>query len=250
MNKKNFIVFFDAGHTLIHTKKSVAKIYSEFGSKFGTYIKPSIIHKSLKIAWHDMINEKLETNSLRYGINNESARRWWGEFIKRVFLYVDYKGDIDSLCDELYNYFSLAELWTLYEDTLSTINSLRKKGYKTGIISNWDIRLENIIKELNIEKLFDYIFISCNVGYEKPDRRIFDFALKTSGFKPSEAFHIGDSLKEDIIGAKNCGITPLLICRKKEFSHHEINAADNNGTINISNLKECIPIIEKLTGNI
>jgi putative hydrolase of the HAD superfamily len=58
------------------------------------------------------------------------------------------------------------------------------------------------------------VTISCEVGAEKPDTRIFHAALAAAGVVSAEACHIGDSIREDIRGAEATGMRALLINRR------------------------------------
>jgi putative hydrolase of the HAD superfamily len=248
MIANKYIVFFDVGNTLIHTSKSVSDIYAEFGKKHNFNIDASEIEKRLKLVWNDMISKKVSKQRLKYGIDDFKAREWWKEFVSRIFNYSNSKGDIDLLFEDLYYYFSTKDPWEIYNDALSVLKRLRGSGFSTGIISNWDVRLSNILDEIGLNKYFDYIFISCEVGYEKPDHRIFDYALNKSGFSSSNCFHIGDSYKEDVEGALAVGITPIFIKRERQFTHFKINKNKYNNVKEVHNLKEVISIIEKETG--
>jgi len=200
---EKYIIFFDVGNTLIHTNRSVAEIYTEVASKYGNRIPPSELESPLREVWSNMLKEKVEGNMLRYGVDDESARQWWKAFVTGAFAKTSYQGNMENLFDELYDLFSTSKVWKLYDDALSTVDSFRLIGFKTGIISNWDIRLQKVLKDMGINKYFDYIFISCEIGFEKPDTRIFKYALDKTGFLPNNAFHIGDSFNEDVVGALN-----------------------------------------------
>ena len=66
---------------------------------------------------------------------------------------------------------------------------------------------------MNIEGHFDFIIASAVVGFAKPDVRIFKEALVRSGAVPTEALHVGDSIENDVFGARRSGIDALLLCR-------------------------------------
>ena len=87
-----------------------------------------------------------------------------------------------------------------------------------GVVSNWDSRLEEILANLGIGDLFDFVLASTVVGSAKPDSLIFEEALRLSGVDPEEALHIGDEPATDIAGARAVGIDALLIDRKNRFS--------------------------------
>ena len=54
---------------------------------------------------------------------------------------------------------------------------------------------------------------SAEVGAAKPDRAIFERALDVARAEPGEAVHVGDSLENDVAGARAAGIRPVLVAR-------------------------------------
>ncbi|XP_068486551.1 uncharacterized protein [Phaseolus vulgaris] len=75
-----------------------------------------------------------------------------------------------------------------------------------AVVSNFDNRLRKLLKDLNVLILFDAVIISSEVGYEKPDSRIFQAALDQVNVEASKALHIGDDEKADKLGANDVGI--------------------------------------------
>jgi HAD superfamily hydrolase (TIGR01509 family) len=63
---------------------------------------------------------------------------------------------------------------------------------------------------LGIGKYFDYFVISCEVGYLKPRKEIFQHTLKLLDVKPKEGLHIGDLFRADVVGATSCGMNACL----------------------------------------
>lgn len=105
-----------------------------------------------------------------------------------------------------------------YEDTLSTfswmlpgarecLDALRPY-YKLYIITNGlaDVQHRRL-HDSGLDAMTDGVFISGELGYEKPSREFFDIATsKIEGFDVSRALVIGDSLTSDIAGAVRYGI--------------------------------------------
>lgn len=67
-----------------------------------------------------------------------------------------------------------------------------------------------ILNSLGIGKYFDHFVISSEVGYLKPRKEIFQYALKLLDVRPHEALHIGDLFKADVVGAVSCGMNACL----------------------------------------
>ena len=69
------------------------------------------------------------------------------------------------------------------------------------------------LKACVLEKYIDVLIISEEVGYRKPDRRIFEEALKRTDTKPSEAVYVGDSWDFDIVPGSGCGMKTIWLNR-------------------------------------
>ena len=94
---------------------------------------------------------------------------------------------------------------------------------KLGIISNYDKRIINVVKELCIFDYFDFIIYSEGSQCSKPQKEIFNDAVRTSGIKNlknEEILHIGDDFKKDYTGASNIGWNAFLIVRDSDDPIH------------------------------
>jgi len=111
-----------------------------------------------------------------------------------------------------YNKFSdifhnkLAETHYLELNAMEIITYLSKK-YKLYAVSNGNLLMQT--KRLKLAGLYDYfsdLFVSNDIGFEKPNRCFFTECFVRSGLKNDDIFIIGDSLETDITGAKNSNI--------------------------------------------
>jgi putative hydrolase of the HAD superfamily len=80
-----------------------------------------------------------------------------------------------------------------------------------AVVSNSEGALEALLGELRVLGAFDLIVDSGLVGVEKPDPRIFRFALDRFAVPPERAVHIGDTYATDVIGARAAGLRVALI---------------------------------------
>ena len=108
-----------------------------------------------------------------------------------------------------------ANVATLYDDVVPTLQQLKEDGFKLVIVSNWDTPLDPLAERLGIAHYFDIIVASHDerVRSAKPDPHIFEYALNAVGVSAEEAVHVGDTYEADIIGAQGVGIRPILIDR-------------------------------------
>ena len=108
-----------------------------------------------------------------------------------------------------------ANIATLYDDVVPTLQYLRDDGFKLAVVSNWDVPLDPLAERLGIAHYFDAIVASHDerVRSAKPDAHIFNYTLAAVGVSAAEVVHIGDTYETDIVGARNAGIRPILIDR-------------------------------------
>jgi putative hydrolase of the HAD superfamily len=74
------------------------------------------------------------------------------------------------------------------------------------VISNWDDRLKPLLRNLDLAIFFELIEVSAESGFHKPAPQIFHRVLAALGLRPSQVLHVGDSLNEDVRGAKGAGL--------------------------------------------
>ena len=117
--------------------------------------------------------------------------------------------EVDLLVEAL-----LASLrFSAFPDVRPALESLRESGRRLVVVSNWDVSLVGVLRNLGLEPLLDAIVTSAGAGARKPSAAIFEQALDQAGVPAGDAIHVGDSLDEDVAGARTAGIEPILIHR-------------------------------------
>ncbi|HEY1516190.1 MAG TPA: HAD-IA family hydrolase [Solirubrobacteraceae bacterium] len=117
--------------------------------------------------------------------------------------------ELDPLVEAL-----LASLhFTAFADARPALGDARARGQRLVVVSNWDVSLHGVLRALELEPLLDGVVTSAGAGARKPAPAIFEQALALIGASPDEAIHVGDSLEEDVAGARAAGIRPVLIRR-------------------------------------
>lgn len=122
----------------------------------------------------------------------------------------------------------------LIDGTLEFLNKI-KKDYTLIIVTNGKKETQKSrLKISGLDKIFDYIFISEEVGYKKPEIEFFEYVEKNVlGFDKSKAIIIGDSLTSDIQGGINFSIDTCF------YNYHKIKI-EGNFTYSISKLEEIV----------
>jgi HAD superfamily hydrolase (TIGR01549 family) len=91
----------------------------------------------------------------------------------------------------------------IYPETISVLEELKKRNIKLGLISNLATPYKKPFYDFKLDSYFDVKIFSCDVGFVKPDPKIFNLMIKSLGFKPEEILMVGDSINSDYLGAKN-----------------------------------------------
>ena len=90
------------------------------------------------------------------------------------------------------------------------LNQMQERGFRLGVISDWDDTLEDVLKECGLLHFFATVTVSCKVGHTKPHRAMFQDALRQMGAQPSDCLHVGDWYELDVCGARAVGMNTLL----------------------------------------
>ena len=95
---------------------------------------------------------------------------------------------------------------------LEAVRSLAKK-YKLYLASNGTAKVQaGRLESANISHYFQEIFVSQQIGANKPDKLYFDRCIaRIPGFDPQKAVMVGDSLTSDILGGKNAGMKTVWV---------------------------------------
>ena len=106
-----------------------------------------------------------------------------------------------------------------YEDTLPVLSELGKMGVRKAIISNtpWGSPAKlwrEEIKRLELDDQTEVVVFCADVGWRKPDRRIFEFTLEKLQANPRDCVFIGDDPRWDLVGPRAVGMEAILIDRR------------------------------------
>ena len=106
---------------------------------------------------------------------------------------------------------------TLVPGAEQMLQTLQAKGYRLFAASNSFGHLQRSrLEHAGILHYFEDTYISMDIGYDKPDIRFYQEALKRCGLQPSEVLMIGDSMTTDVLGAQAAGIDALFFDRQKD----------------------------------
>lgn len=209
-------ILLDAGLTLLRASPSLGGVYALVTRAHGREVGPEAFERAADAAFHAQAAEHREAGEAGMRTSEDLERASWRRHARRVMDAVPAMAglDFEAWFEDLYRDFGSAAVWSPYEDAVPALETLRARGIRLAVVSNWDRRLHRILEDNGLRRLFDAVVVSSEVGWRKPHPEIFRRALDALGVAPGEALHVGDSLGDDVAGARGVGIRPVMIDRK------------------------------------
>jgi len=140
---------------------------------------------------------------------------WW-EYYENHFCEIFKKlgtSDVESqsLSRQVKEEYLNTEQWSVFSDVKPVLSELSRNGYRHFIASNHVPELDDLVTALGIRNLFQEVFSSGNIGYEKPNKKFFEHIFKEAKLTADECVLIGDSYAADIAGALSVNMNPILV---------------------------------------
>jgi putative hydrolase of the HAD superfamily len=152
---------------------------------------------------------------------------------------------------------TLAQTWeTIYyhrelrPQVKETLESLRQRGYKLGVISNTAslYSVFNVLEQYEIRNYFSDVTLSSITGYRKPNPAIFQIALRQMQALPEQCVYVGDTVSRDVIGSKRAGFAKAVqICSfMTKVSDTETLSGANAPDHTIYQMEELVDYLDQL----
>ena len=205
-------IFFDAAGTLFYLTKTVGDHYAYVGREVGLDLDPQKLESAFHAAWKQMPRRPASD-----GPRENDDKGWWRELVGHVFHQVApwlSEFDRDNFFEIAYEHFAEPGVWELYPEVSGVLQELTPQ-FQLAVISNFDGRLRFILQHLGISKHFAHVFISSELGADKPDAEIFRRALTTMHLKGDEVLHVGDDPERDWKAAEEAGLLVFQLNRPK-----------------------------------
>ncbi|MEO4055180.1 HAD-IA family hydrolase [Solibacillus sp. CAU 1738] len=211
-------MLFDLDDTLLDRDKAVEKMFLLILDK---------CYEDLELTMkNEMLQQFKEFDKSSYG-HNDKSKVLEAFFEKFPPIYRLPSNSIQDFWNEHFPH-----CFSINQNTINIVNTI-KNQVKVAIITNGSTqRQKDKINNTNLNSCFDTIIISEEVGYSKPDRRIFELALKKLNVQPEDALFIGDDIEKDIAGCQNANMkgiwfNPHMIKNSTEIKPYaEINSLD------------------------
>ncbi len=218
-------IFFDAAGTLFHLNGTVGHHYALVGNEVGLTLDAHQLDGAFYSAW-----KKMPRRAAILGPRENDDKGWWRELVDLV---LDEAApslselDRDNFFEIGYEHFAESGVWELYPEVPGVLELLRAR-FQLAVISNFDGRLRFILRHLGISKFFTHVFISSEIGADKPDPEIYRRALKLIDLKANEVLHVGDDPERDWEAASAAGLSIFRLDRPKNSLRDLLAALTTN----------------------
>ena len=204
-------IFFDAVGTLFYLTKTVGEHYALVGEEIGLQLDPQQLDRAFYAAW-----EQMPPRPAIDGPRENDDKDWWRELVDLVLGQAApslSKLDRDNFFEIAYEHFAEAGVWQLHPEVIDVLEKLPR--FQLAVVSNFDGRLRFVLEQLGISKFFACVFVSSEIGADKPDPEIFRRALLSIGLKPSEVLYVGDDPERDWKAADAAGLSIFHLDRPR-----------------------------------
>src|ERR1700719_973852 len=205
-------IFFDAAGTLFYLTETVGHHYALVGSEVGLNLDAHELDRAFFVAW-----EQMPPRVSIDGPRDNDDKDWWGQLVDLVLNQTAPslgELDRDNFFEIAYEHFAEAGVWELYPEVLEVLEKLSPR-FQLAVVSNFDGRLRMILEQLGVSKFFKHVFLSSELGADKPDPEIFRRALSLIPLAANEVLHVGDDPERDWTAAAAAGLSIFQLERKK-----------------------------------
>lgn len=199
------VVFFDVHGTLIYQTHSPPEIFQELCAEADIQVPLERVQSAYPPL--DELTKRAEAFE-----GDEDV--FWRAVNAEILQDLGIADADDSLAELLMTGFKRADWWAAYDDAVPTVAALQKAGFRVSTIANARHLIMGRLHHTGMLERFDVISYSEEVGYRKPDARLFEVALGRLNVTADRAVHIGDRIREDVRGAQAYGLRAILLDRE------------------------------------
>jgi len=197
-------VFFDVDFTLIHPGPRFQGVgYQATCLRHGLHVDAAAFEQAVAGA-----ASVLESSDQLY------EARLYLNYTRRIIELMGGSGPgADAAAQELYDDWAHHHHFSLYDDVNATLQTLRARGLRLGLISNSHRPLASFLSHFELDDLISVSVSSSEHGFLKPHPRIFQTALDLMAVRAADAVMVGDSFPQDVVGARRAGMRGVLLAR-------------------------------------
>lgn len=203
-------IFWDCDGTLVYNNESFkCSLMKAFQS-----LCYSVEEEAVK----QFLKEACSWNKPEEDHGDKNGEEWWERLLGGMRVFCEAQGvspaDAVAVCKAFQKNVVSYE-YEVYPEAKDVLRQFSEKGYKHYIISNNFPELREVFVRIGLDEEISGYFISASVGYDKPRKEIFEYAMAKAG-NPDVCYMIGDNPVADYEGGQNAGMKPVLVHKKAD----------------------------------
>jgi putative hydrolase of the HAD superfamily len=204
-------VLFDVDFTLAKPGPLLGPAgYQRAGARLGLALDPALYEQARVAAIED----------LEHHPELEHDEEIWIRFTEDIIRGMGGEGPaVGTLAVETVGAWRHSTNFELYEDVPPVLRELRRRHLKIGLVTNSSRDLDRFVDTFSLD--VDAAVSSGSHGKVKPDPSIFEAALARLGLAPAQVVMVGDSLLDDVEGARSIGMRALLLDREGRYPERD-----------------------------
>src|SRR5262249_38401048 len=150
----------------------------------------------------------------------------WRGFFEAFLLEADAEPEsIDSLFARVAEFHRRQHLWNRpVPGVREALTALAHSGYRLAVVFDSDGRAEWLVGRVGLAREFEFVVDSAEVGFDKPDARIFRLACERFGLAPEHCAYLGDVMTIDVEGSARAGLRPILVDHYASYDAGDVPA--------------------------
>jgi len=175
--------------------------YTRLGERYGLSLDPALYDDARRAA----------LDALERHPELEHDEEIWVLFTERIIVGMGGTGDTYACAAEMTRAWEHAQHFDLFDDVVPVLADLRGRGLRLGLLSNTARDLERFVAHHALD--VDAVLTSRVHGKTKPHEAIFRRMLELLGVAADEAAMVGDTIEDDVEGARAVGMRAVLLDR-------------------------------------
>ncbi|KAM4740559.1 haloacid dehalogenase-like hydrolase domain-containing protein 3 [Anableps anableps] len=213
-------VLWDVKDTLLRVRGSVGDQYSKEAERWGLSLHPAEINAAFLETYR-----RYSSRYPNYGVSHGlTGQTWWIGVMRDTLSQcrVNDPALLNTIATNMYQDFCNAEKWEVFPDSKTALERCSSLGLKLGVVSNFDNRLETILRNCGLLSYFSFLVTSEAAGVAKPSPAIFHQALQKCGGPADRVAHIGDHYVYDYLASRSVGIHGFLLDRDNSHKNGDV----------------------------
>ncbi len=199
-------IVFDCADTLLRMDPSRAELFRDVATAAGITLQLPEVERA-----YEIVDFAIKMKSSALGTHD--ARLGFYYSINAALCNVlGIQRSLSTLHPRLVAEFSRRRQWSPFPDVGETLQRLARR-VPLFVLANWDSDLPAVLRNAGLDGFFHTALSSEMLGSEKPEAACFETFLSRTSLVPSATVYVGNEYIADVIGARDAGMTPLLVDR-------------------------------------